>query len=76
VRDVMVSGGLTKVYVQRDGAGPQASVAPPDDGDAAGSGLIVAAHPTRRGAPAHAIGARVVLRWNDADAVVLAEPGP
>ena len=58
VLDVMVSGSLTKIYVERGVA----------DGEP-----IVAAYPTRRAAGEFNLGQQVALRWHEADAVALAE---
>jgi putative spermidine/putrescine transport system ATP-binding protein len=58
VLDVMVSGSLTKVYVERG----------VPDGEP-----IVAAFPTRRAAEDFQLGQQVSLRWHEADAVALAE---
>jgi putative spermidine/putrescine transport system ATP-binding protein len=58
VIDVMVSGSLTKVYV---------------DGGRSDGVPIVSAHPTRRSADAYQLGEQVSMRWHEADAVVLAE---
>jgi putative spermidine/putrescine transport system ATP-binding protein len=57
VLDVMVSGSLTKVYVERNG----------------GAEPIVAAYPTRRASEEFRLGQQVALRWHEADAVALAE---
>jgi len=57
VRDVMVSGSLTKVYIDADG---DAATAP-----------IVAAFATRRAASPLNIGEAVSVGWQAADAVVL-----
>ena len=59
VLDVMVSGSLTKVYVERGLA----------EGEP-----IVAAYPTRRASDEFQLGQQVSLRWHEADAVALAEP--
>jgi putative spermidine/putrescine transport system ATP-binding protein len=58
VLDVMVSGSLTKVYVERGGSGEEP---------------IMAAYPTRRTAEEFRLGQQVSLRWQEADAVALAE---
>jgi putative spermidine/putrescine transport system ATP-binding protein len=57
VLDIMVSGSLTKIYVERgDGRAP-----------------IVAAYATRRSAPQWSIGDTVAMRWEASDAVALPE---
>jgi putative spermidine/putrescine transport system ATP-binding protein len=58
VLDVMVTGSLTKLYMQ--GPAPEA---PP----------IVAAYPTRTSSPGYAVGQTVSLGWHEADAVALTE---
>ena len=56
--DIMVSGSLTKLYMD--------AVTP-------GMPPLVAAYPTRAGAAHHEIGELVALDWHPSDAVVIAE---
>jgi putative spermidine/putrescine transport system ATP-binding protein len=56
--DVMVSGSLTKLYME-----PLNPGLPP---------LLVAAYPTRNGAKQHAIGEVLTLHWEPSDAVAIA----
>src|SRR5262249_12353663 len=58
VLDVMVSGSLTKIFI---------------DAGASTNAPIVAAYPTRRDGDAFELGQPVALQWKEADAVVLAE---
>ncbi|MCA0241785.1 MAG: ABC transporter ATP-binding protein [Proteobacteria bacterium] len=58
VLDRMISGSLTKLYVQRAGA-------------AADDAPLVAAYPTARPRERHEIGETVTLHWRRADAVVV-----
>ncbi|CAN7357406.1 ABC transporter ATP-binding protein [Bosea sp. LjRoot9] len=60
VSEVMVSGSLTKLYIE-----PLAPDTPP----------LVAAYPTRPSADHHAIGETVSVDWHASDAVVIAEGG-
>jgi putative spermidine/putrescine transport system ATP-binding protein len=56
--DVMVSGSLTKLYME-----PVTAGMPP---------LLVAAYPTRNGGRQHAIGELLALHWESSDAVAIA----
>ncbi|MBP6018910.1 MAG: ABC transporter ATP-binding protein [Burkholderiaceae bacterium] len=58
VLDVMVTGSLTKLYMQ----GLEPDAAP-----------IVAAYPTRTSAPGYAVGQTVSFNWHETDAVALVE---
>jgi putative spermidine/putrescine transport system ATP-binding protein len=58
VLDVMVTGSLTKLYLDRGDPG-----APP----------IVAAYPTRRVVDSHQLGDTLSVNWQEADAVAIAE---
>ena len=58
--DVMISGSMTRLYIEPETAGlPQ----------------LVAAYPTRSGSAAYEIGQRLSLAWNPADAVAIREGG-
>ncbi|NYT37136.1 ABC transporter ATP-binding protein [Allopusillimonas soli] len=54
VLDVMVTGSLTKLYVQGKG-----------------ENALIAAFPTRAGAPGFTVGQEVMLGWHESDAVAL-----